>query len=178
MTTISSPIEFLLPPWGNSYRDDVVAKTVKRHLECRRRGGSRATNPYTEPTNDSTNMWKYSLDRDLTDMREPFHITFYEKLTDTNIKLDDKEDDQATRPTIDGQKIMIGTLYKRQDIGHTAPGIRSPSDNTTQQDFYARAFRYSAITVGHLLSLYLSSAYTWGRFLRIAQKQLTMYVHP
>ncbi|KAK3948261.1 hypothetical protein QBC32DRAFT_62823 [Pseudoneurospora amorphoporcata] len=131
VTTTSSPTDFLLPPWD--FSDDLVAKAVHQHLECRRRGDSRATNPYTLP--------RYNLGQ----TRHPFHITFYEKLTDANIALDGKESGSMTIH-LDKEKIRIGTLYERQDTGPTASRVHSTSNNT-KQDLTARAFRHSAITI-------------------------------
>lgn len=137
MATTSTPVDFVLPPWD--FSEDLVAKAIQRHLESKRRGGSRVTNPYTEGN--------YQI-------RPPFHITFYEKLTDVNIFLNGKKHSfMATNK----ENRRIGTLYERQDTGSTASRAHSTSDDT-KQDLNARAFRHSAVTAC-LLSFYVPALF-------------------
>lgn len=150
VTTTSRPVDFVLPPWD--YRENLVAQAIYRHLECKRRGGSRLANPYKEAAYQT---------------RPPFHVTFYEMVSDVEIFFEGKR----TCMTVHQTNERIGTLYGRQDTRSTASRTHSTSDNAKQQ-LNERAFRQSAVTVClPMLCVYLICANANCRFLRSRKRR-------
>lgn len=116
------------------------------HLACERRGGTSATNPYS-------------------DRSTAFHITFYEMIPAIEITHDmnageaentraderEKKNIEATESlvkTCENNNIRVGYLYEKPRTEPENSGVQIPRP---------RAFRHSAFTVGAQPLMFLSS---------------------